>query len=205
MSNLERSELSYREEPPPICVEEPPKDASMQWFALAVKPRHDKAVARSLESKGFQTFVPLFRRRRHYSERYKDSELPLFPGYVFCRFNAMFRLPVVITPGITQILGNGSQPVPLAETEISSLRTAIRAQLPVQPFPYLQVGQRVRIEEGVLSGVEGIVIQLKQSMRLVLSITLLQRSVLLEVDRVGVSVSNVSQLAGAQAEMSIHD
>ena len=164
---------------------------AQQWFALAVKPRHDKAVARSLAAKGFETFVPLYRRRHQYAARYKDSDLPLFPGYVFCRFDALFRLPILTTPGIRQILGNGGYPLPISEIEINSLQTAIRSELPLQPFPFVEVGQKVRIEEGALAGVEGIVIKLKQALRLVLSITLLQRSVLLEVDREHISAQRV--------------
>jgi transcription antitermination factor NusG len=204
MSDFERHELSHCQEAPLACVEQPPEAGSVQWFALAVKPRHDKAVARSLESKGFETFVPLFRKRNYYPTRYKDSELPLFPGYVFCRFNALFRLPIVTTPGITQILGNGNYPIPLEEAEINSLQTAVKAQLPIAPFPYLQIGQRVRIEEGALAGVEGIVIKLKQPLRLVLSISLLQRSVLLEVDSADVSARQVPRPPADRAETPIH-
>ena len=153
-----------------------------QWFAIAVKPRFDKAVARTLESKGFETLLPLYKKYQRYAGRSKESELPLFPGYVFCRFNVLTRLPILTTPGVTQILSTGNQPIPLSETEIVSLKTAIEAHLPLHPFPFLHVGQRVRIEDGVLAGVVGIVIRLKQSLRLVLSVTLLQRSVLLEID-----------------------
>lgn len=159
----------------------------LHWYALAVKPRHDKAVARSLEAKGFHTFVPLYRKRNQYATRYKDSDLPLFPGYVFCRFDALIRLPIITTPGIVQILGNGNSPIEVSETEIESLQRAIAAQVPMQPYPYLEIGQRVCIEEGVLAGVVGVIIKLKQNLRLVLSITLLQRSVLLEVDQDQVS------------------
>jgi transcription antitermination factor NusG len=154
-----------------------------QWFALAVKPRFDKAVARTLETKGFETFLPLYKKMHNYGARCREFELPLFPGYVFCRFNALTRLPIVTTPGVTHILGTGNRPAPLSETEIASLQTAIKAQLPLQPFPFLQVGQRVRIGEGVLEGVVGIVISLKRSVNLVLSVTLLQRSVMLEINR----------------------
>ena len=153
-----------------------------QWFALGVKPRFDKAVARTLESKGFETLLPLYKKRHRYAARSKVSELPLFPGYVFCRFNVLTRLPILTTPGVTQILGTGNTPIPLSENEIVSLQTAIKADLPLQPFPFLQLGQRVRIEEGALAGVVGIVIRCKQSLRLILSVTLLQRSVLLEID-----------------------
>jgi transcription antitermination factor NusG len=106
---------------------------------------------------------------------------------VFCRFDALIRLPIITTPGIIQILGNGNSPITVSETEITSLQIAINAQLPLQPYPFLQIGQRVRIEEGVLTGVVGVIVKLKQNVRLVLSVTLLQRSVLLEVDQDQVS------------------
>ncbi len=168
-------------------VDRIPEAGSTKWFALAVKPRHDKAVARTLETKGFQTFLPLYKKRHTYAARCKESELPLFPGYVFCRFDALARLTILTTPGVTQILGVGNTPIPLCETELFSLQTAIQAQLPIQPFPFLQAGQRVRIDRGVLAGIEGIVMNFKQCLRLVLSITLLARSVLLEIDRDQVS------------------
>ena len=88
-----------------------------QWFALAVKPRFDKAVARTLETKGFETFLPLYKKRHNYGTRCREFDLPLFPGYVFCRFNALMRLPIVTTPGVTHILGVGNRPAPLSETE----------------------------------------------------------------------------------------
>ena len=160
---------------------------SPQWFAVAVKPRFDKAVARTLESKGFETLLPLYKKQHRYAARSTVSELPLFPGYVFCRFNALTRLPILTTPGVTQILGTGSIPLALSEEEIVSLRVAIQADLPLQPFPFLQAGQRVRIEQGALTGVVGLVVRIKASLRLILSVTLLQRSVLVEIDRHQVS------------------
>jgi transcription antitermination factor NusG len=160
-----------------------PETSTPQWFAVAVKPRFDKAVARTLESKGFETLLPLYKTQHRYAARSKVSDLPLFPGYVFCRFNVLTRLPILTTPGVTQILGTGNNPLALSEEEIVSLRVAIQADIPLQPFPFLQAGQRVRIEEGALRGVVGLVVKIKDCMRLILSITLLQRSVLLEIDR----------------------
>jgi len=166
---------------------------SWQWFALAVKPRHDKAVARTLETKGFQTFLPLYKKQHPCGARRKESELPLFPGYVFCRFDALYRLPILTTPGVTQILGAGKMPIPLRDTEISSLQTAIQAQLRIRPCPFLQAGQKVRISEGALAGVQGIVMSSRQGPRLVLSVSLLQRSVLLEIDGDQVSAEKASK------------
>lgn len=178
--------ISYSAEPAAGRVIRPQE--SDQWFALAVKPRFDKAVARALEVKGYETLLPLYRKQRKDAARSKVSELPLFPGYVFCRFDVQTRLPILTTPGVIHVLGAGNIPMPLSDVEINSLQTAIKAQIPVQPFPFVGAGQRVRINRGFLAGVEGIVISCKHRLRLVLSVTLLQRSVLLEIDRDLVSV-----------------
>jgi transcription antitermination factor NusG len=148
-----------------------------------VKPRFDKAVSRTLDAKGYQTLVPTYRKYHTYGARSKVTELPLFPGYVCCRFDVHRSLPILSTPGVIRVVGTGTIPTPLSDIEINSLQAAINAHVPVQPFPYLNVGQRVRIASGVLAGTEGIVLGPKPKLRLVLSITLLQRSVLLEIDR----------------------
>jgi transcription antitermination factor NusG len=153
-----------------------------RWYALAVRPRHDKAVARTLEQKGYEALAPVYRKRRAYGSRGKETDLPLFPGYVFCRVEILRRLPVLITPGVIQFVGAGRSPIPIDDSEIASLRQAILAGAPLRPYPFLEAGHRVRIEEGSLAGVQGIVVSLKQGPRVVLSVTLLQRSVLLEID-----------------------
>jgi transcription antitermination factor NusG len=166
-----------------------------QWFALAVKPRFDLAVARTLELKGYETFLPLYRKRYRDRARSHDAELPLFPGYVCCRFDVHEPVPILTTPGVVQILGAGMTPAALDEAEVSSLQTAIRAQLPIEPFPFLQSGQRVRIEGGAFEGIEGIVMGIGEKLRLVLSITVLQKSVLLEIGRDLVDASGCSGIA----------
>jgi transcription antitermination factor NusG len=140
-----------------------------------------------LENKGYETFLPLYQKRRRYSSRVKDSQLPLFPGYVFCRFNPLTRLPILTTPGVIQLVGSGRTAIPIDDREIISLQTALNIQVSTEPLPFLLKGQKVRITGGPLAGVEGIVLGIKQCLRLVLSITLLQRSVLVEVDRECVS------------------
>jgi transcription antitermination factor NusG len=166
-----------------------------EWYALTVKPRHDKAVASTLEIKGYQTLVPTYKKRHKYAARLKESELPLFPGYVFCRLDPLARLPILMTPGVIQILGAGRMPIPINETEMASLQSAIRANVDLQPWPHLQVGQKVRITDGSLKGVEGEIMSCQRRLRLVLSITLLQRSVLLEIDRDCVSLESIVQPA----------
>jgi transcription antitermination factor NusG len=140
-----------------------------------------------LEHKGYETFLPLHTNRHQYASRVREFELPLFPGYLFCRFDPSLLSPVVNTPSVLRVVGVGRTPVPISENEIVSLRKAAGARIPMSPVPY-QAGQKIRIARGPLAGVEGIVSRAGQLMRLVLSVTLLQRSVLLEIDADCVSV-----------------
>src|SRR5208282_196620 len=157
-------------------------DVGCPWFALQVRSRFEKNVASFLDGKGYEWFLPTYRSRRRWSDRMKDVELPLFPGYLFCRFNPQERLPILKTPGLISIVSTAKIPTAVDEAEIVALRTLVSSGLPRQPWPYLQVGQRVRIEYGALSGLEGILLQHKGHDRIVLSVTLLQRSVSAEIE-----------------------
>jgi transcription antitermination factor NusG len=109
-------------------------------------------------------------------------DLPLFPGYIFCRLNLQYRLPVLTTPGVIQIVGHNRQPVPVDESEIKGIQAMVTSGFPSEPWPYLKVGDRVRIECGPLEGLEGILVEVRGAHRFVLSVTLLQRSVAAEID-----------------------
>ena len=152
------------------------------WFAVAVVPRKEKAVAQALRAKGFEDFLPLYAVRRKWSDRIQEVELPLFPGYVFSRFDSRRRLPVLTTPAVRSILGPPNFPEPIPDAEIGALRTVCQSGIHAVPCPYLAVGSKVHIEDGPLSGIDGILVEAKQT-RLILSVSLLQRSVALEVDR----------------------
>jgi transcription antitermination factor NusG len=154
-----------------------------RWFALAVKPQHEKAVAAALQAKRLEGFLPLYRTRHKWSDRIKELKLPLFAGYVFCRFHAGQKAAVLSTPGVRSIVSFGHKPVPLENSEIEAILSMIASGLPVGPWPFLSVGQRVRIESGPLRGVEGILVQVKDTWRVVVSVALLQRSVAVELDR----------------------
>lgn len=140
-------------------------------------------AAQSLSAKGYEEYLPVYRTRKRWSDRMMESELPLFPGYVFCRFEAHHRLPILTTPGVVSIVSAGKIPFPIPEEEISGIQAALASGLAVLPCPYLKQGQRVRLKEGALEGVEGILLHEKSEWRVVLSIELLQRSVSIEVDR----------------------
>jgi transcription antitermination factor NusG len=154
-----------------------------RWFALRVKSRSEKIVATMAQHKGFQHFLPIYQSRRRWSDRFKSVEFPLFPGYVFCRLDPQHRLPLLTIPGALNFVGIGKVPVPIEDAEIEAIQTAVRSGLSAEPWPFLEIGQRVRLEDGPLAGVEGIFIGDSKQQRIVVSITLLKRSVAVAIER----------------------
>lgn len=173
-----------------------PQESDLPWFALHVRSRFEVSVASHLYGKGYECFLPTFKSRRRWSDRVKEIEAPLFPGYLFCRFNVLDRFPIVTTPGLIQIVGFNRAPVPVTESEIAALQQLVSSKLRHEPWPYLKAGAKVMIEAGPLTGLEGIYIESKGSHRLVLSVTLLQRSVAVEIDSAYVRALPESHLAG---------
>jgi transcription antitermination factor NusG len=167
-----------------------------QWFALQVRGRHERLVSTALTNKGYESFLPTYQNWEG-SKRRKYAESPLFPGYLFCRFDAFRRLPILVTPGVIHIVGIGREPVAIDEIEVFSLMRIVDENLQAEPVDFFQIGERVRIVEGPLCGVEGILIDRKGSLQLILSVTLLGRSVRVEInkDRVIASIPSTQPLA----------
>lgn len=157
--------------------------ASVNWFALQVRSRWEAPTAELLRGKGFETLLPTYMAKRKWSDRVKVVEAPLFPGYVFCRFDVHNRLPILITPGVLSVVGRGKTPVAVDDSEIRSIQAAVGSGIELEPWPYIEVGERVRIQDNVLDGMEGILTSFKGGHRVIISVTLLRRSVALEIDR----------------------
>jgi transcription antitermination factor NusG len=157
------------------------------WYGVRTRSNYEKVTADMLSAKGYEAYLPIYRARRRWSDRAVERELPLFPGYLFCRFDPMRRLPILTTPGVVSVISNAKVPIPIPEVEISAIRTAIESGFPVTPCAYLKEGQHVRVREGPLEGVEGILIRKKNDWRIVLSVEMLQRSVSIEIDRESVT------------------
>jgi transcription antitermination factor NusG len=158
------------------------------WYALTVTPRHERTVSKCLRDKGFEEFSPVYRARRRWSDRLKEMELCLFPGYVFCRFSYEERLRVLGTPGVNSIVAFARTPAPVPEVEIAAIRTVVESGCQVQPWPYLCVGEKVRIEQGCLQGLCGTLAQEKDSWRVVVNVELLRRSVAVEIEREAIAL-----------------
>jgi len=179
-----------------------PSSSTLPCFALQVRPRHEKAAAWALHNKGFDEFLPLYRSRRRWSDRVKELDMPLFPGYVFCRFDPEDRLPILTTPGVISLVGIGKTPTPVEEAELAALRMVVQSGLNAEPWPFLKVGQPVRIDLGPLAGLEGILTELKNRQRLIVSVGLLQRSVAVEIDGAWVSPICLGRRSAASSSSS---
>jgi transcription antitermination factor NusG len=155
---------------------------ALLWFALRVRNRAEKTVSETLRNRSYETLCPTYLDRRRYSDRVKTVEAALFPGYLFCRLDPSNRLPVLSAPGVESIVGFGSQPHPVDLHEIEALAAVIQSGVLARPYPFLKVGQRVRVESGPLCHLEGILVATKSEYRLVLSVSLLQRSIIAELD-----------------------
>jgi transcription antitermination factor NusG len=161
--------------------------AADRWYALFVRSRHEKAVENSLKSKRYNVFSPSYRTKRKRVDRIAEIEVPLFPGYVFCQFDPSKRLPILMTPGVVGVVGRGTRPDPVDDTEIDSIRTVALAGRSVQPWPFLKLGQRIRMQSGPLTGIEGIFLRVQDDDHLIVSVTLLQRAVSVVIEEDSVS------------------
>jgi transcription antitermination factor NusG len=152
------------------------------WYAITVRHQHERRTERVLRLNGWDTLVPLYHTRRQWSDRSQDIEVPLFSGYVFCRFPLAHRIRVEDSPGVARIVQFGGVPAALADSEIAAIRSVLESKLPLGPWPYLKAGDRVRLERGPLKGLEGTLIRAKDRLRLVIGVELLQRAIAVEVD-----------------------
>jgi transcription antitermination factor NusG len=149
------------------------------WFAIQVRPQREFYVARVLENKGLEQFLPSYKVKRQWSDRQKELELPLFPGYIFCRFDSKICAPILTTPGVIRIVGINS---PIPEGEIEAIQAVASNRVPALPCSYLKIGTKVQLIAGSLAGVQGILVSYRNRHRLVLSVALLQSSIWVEVD-----------------------
>lgn len=152
------------------------------WFALTTRPNHEHAVTRGLINQGLETYLPVYRARKRWSDRVRESDAVLFPGYVFCRFGLREKLRVLQAPGVRSIVGSGKEPVPVEEDEISAVRAVLSSGRAIAPWPYVRIGQSVIIEHGPFSPLRGVILRTKGSWRVVVSVEALGSSISVEVD-----------------------
>jgi transcriptional antiterminator NusG len=189
-------------QPQQKCVRSPKLEGNVksqnkneQWYALQVRPHFERIVARHLQRKGYSEYLPLYKTRRG-SDRMKEIDLPLFSGYTFCKFDVEQKLPILVAPGVLSIVGIGRTPTPISDKEIASIERIVQSGLQYEPWPFTKVGQVGAVARGPLAGIEGIVVEVKTTLRLVVSLPLLQRSVGVNIERDCLEPMQLAQAVG---------
>ena len=160
-----------------------------QWFAAYVQTRHEKSIAKQLEERCVERFLPVYEATHRWKNGRHKVQLPLFPSYVFVRISPSERSRVLQVPGVGYIVGSHGVPTPLPLEEIERLRNALRGGVIAQPFPYLTVGTHVEIRNGPLQGLVGILKRWHGQFRVVISVDLIMQAIAVEVD-----VSDISPI-----------
>jgi transcription antitermination factor NusG len=154
----------------------------MNWYAIQTYPQNEKKVVAELQLKGIPTFLPLKMERHQWSDRRKLIEVPVFPCYAFVQgvASAAFRQAVARTPRMIRLLGT-NEPVPVPDAEIDSLRILVSSNATFSPCAFLKAGQRIRIRGGCMDGLEGVFVSRDGEDKLVVSVSLIQRSLTLNL------------------------
>jgi len=164
---------------PPLCEEAP---AEVRWYAAYTSANHEKRVAQQLTWRSVEHFLPVYESVRRWKDRRVPLQLPLFPGYVFVRLALRDRLRVLAVPGVARLVGFDGRPTVVPAEDIEAIRACLEGKRDVQPHPYVQCGQRVRVLRGPLAGFSGIVLRQRNRTRFVVSFDVLERSVSVELE-----------------------
>lgn len=167
---------------PAACRTILPSGADLRWYAIYTRSRHEKSAEDLLRRKRVETFLPLYQTIRRWKNGDHRVALPLFPGYAFVHIALANRLEVLKVPGVVRLVSFDGRPAALPQEEIDGLRRALADGVRAAPHPYLTVGRRVKVTAGPLAGRQGILVRRKGASRIVLSIDLIQRSIVVDVD-----------------------
>jgi transcription antitermination factor NusG len=181
----------------------PEGQLAQKWFAVYTSPRHEKRVSHYMDLREIEHYLPLYQTLRKWNNGLKVTlDLPLFPGYIFVHIGQRERVRVLQVPGVLSIVGGtGGHPASMPEAEINALRTGLPLRN-AEPHPLLTVGQRVRIRSGALAGMEGLMVRRKNSLRVVLTMELIQRSVAVEVDETELEILDSESSSGGRESAS---
>ena len=153
-----------------------------RWYAVTTKPRHEKVVAERLQENCIETFLPTASTVSQWKDRKVVIQRPLFPGYVFTHVEPQLRTNVYGVPGVMSMVCFNGRPAEIDANEIEAIRLCVATRTRHEPHPYLSSGESVRVKAGALAGLQGIVVRHKNRCRIVVTISLIHKSLALEID-----------------------
>jgi len=160
-----------------------------EWFAVYTRSHQERMVKTQLVGRGVETFLPTYEKTSQWKDRRKLIQVPLFPGYVFVKILSVRRLEVLKAYGVVRIVGNSTGPMPIPEEQVATVKRFVEVGLKCDPHPYLKIGKTVRITEGPLEGLQGILVRKKNRSLFVVSVEMIQRSVSVELEGWKISAS----------------
>lgn len=165
----------------------PPRSS---WYVLATLSRHERIALLELTNHGIETFFPTISEIHHWSDRRKRVEVPLFPGYVFINavMSPEIRYTAVCARGVTGFISMQGKPAEVPDQEVENIHRVLESHAQCAPYPFLKIGQRVRVRGGALEGVEGRLVRFEGSKKLVVSINAISRSLVLHIDGYDIDV-----------------
>jgi transcription antitermination factor NusG len=151
------------------------------WYALRVRERFEKVASVYLKARGYQQYLPTYHSRRRWFEGPSQTDLPLFPGYIFCKFDFDNRLPILLTPGVMSVVTRRRTALPVSAREMLAVQRIAASGLPYEPWPIINVGNRVRIQRGPLRDLQGAVVDVAGHYRLIVGVTIIERAMSVEI------------------------
>jgi transcription antitermination factor NusG len=153
-----------------------------RWLALQVRPGWEMKTARSVRERGYEELVPSYRQQYRWSDRRVTRDVPIFTGYVFIRFHADNKQPIISVPGVIRFVGMGNTPVPIEDSQMHALQVAMKSEARLGPWPYLNIGHEVEIRQGPLCGLRGTIVRFDNKKRLIITVDLLNQSAFVEIE-----------------------
>jgi transcription antitermination factor NusG len=171
---------------------------SSPWHVLHVLSNREKKVAQHLEVRTIEYYLPLYKEKVKWTDRTVTAERPLFSGYVFARFDPQYRIPVISTPGVLRLLGDQMWDL-VEDEELEKIRAGLAKGLSLRPHPTINVGTRVRIRNGVFEGVEGVVSELRQQCKVIITLAAVRQCFALEAE-----IDDLQVLSKPEAQPRTH-
>jgi transcription antitermination factor NusG len=152
------------------------------WYAVYTKHQHEKVACDFLLRKGFEVFLPLYSATRRWKDRKKVVQLPVFPCYLFLQANLERKIDILRAPGVFNLVESGGRACEVPQSDIDGIRKIVQSSARTEPHAMLKSGEYVRVSQGPLAGLEGVLTRMKGNYRLVLSVEVLQKGIAVEVD-----------------------
>jgi transcription termination/antitermination protein NusG len=155
------------------------------WWAVSTRANFERTVEEQLAGHAIKTFLPTYRTFSRRTDRKKVITLPLFSGYLFVHVDlSVFdtRVAVLRTRGVVRVVGGPDGPEPIPDIQIDNVVRLCGTDRLLEPWGHIEVGKPVRIVNGGLAGVTGVVVDIKgKNKKIICNVELLGRAVATEL------------------------